>query len=176
MEATSHHLTGEELKRLTQDERHKLALLFKRARIARDLHQEFESNLTFGQRLADKVAEFGGSWTFIGLFAVVLIGWCMFNSFMLAARAFDPYPYILLNLLLSTVAALQAPVIMMSQNRQAAKDRLVQQHDYDVNLKAELEIMALHDKLDELRLKQFSELLEIQERQISMLKDLSTRK
>lgn len=171
----SQTLTDEEFRKLTHDERRKLAMVIRRARVALDVHEKFESNLSAGQKLADKVAEFGGSWTFIGLFFAALVGWCLLNSLMLASQAFDPYPYILLNLLLSSVAALQAPVIMMSQNRQAAKDRLVQQHDYDVNLKAEMEIMALHDKLDELRFKQFAELLQIQERQIRLLTELGSK-
>ena len=112
--------------------------------------------MTFGQRLADKVAGFGGSWTFISIFAVVLVIWILLNSFVLIAyrKSFDPYPYILLNLFLSMLAAIQAPIILMSQNRQAYKDRLSAEHDYEVNLKAEIEIMALHEKIDLLRDKQ----------------------
>ena len=107
---------------------------------------------SFWDRLADKVAAIGGSWAFIGTFSGVLLGWVALNVFLKPwDLAFDPYPFIFLNLLLSTVAALQAPVIMMSQNRQAAKDRANAEHDYVVNLRAELEIMHLHDKLDALR-------------------------
>jgi uncharacterized membrane protein len=105
---------------------------------------------TRGERIADKVASFGGSWTFIGIFCVVLVAWMALNTWMLAERAFDPYPYILLNLMLSCLAALQAPVILMSQNRQAARDRRRSEEDYEVNLKAELEIKALHEKIDQL--------------------------
>ena len=114
---------------------------------------------TFGERIADKVATFGGSWTFIGLFAFVLVAWVLLNSLWLR-HPFDVYPYVFLNLLLSMLAAVQAPVIMMSQNRQAAKDRADAENDYAVNLKAELEILALHDKLDALRVDRIEALLE----------------
>jgi len=105
---------------------------------------------TFGERIADQVAEFGGSWTFIGLFIATLVAWIALNSWILVERAFDPYPYILLNLLLSCLASLQAPVILMSQNRQAKRDRERAEDDYEVNLQAEVEIKALHEKLDQL--------------------------
>jgi uncharacterized membrane protein len=158
------------VKSLSAEDRQKLAALIRHTRLTRDVHTEFEGALTFGQRLADKVAVFGGSWTFIIIFLGLLLAWCAFNTYVLLSRAFDPYPYIFLNLMLSTIAAVQAPLIMMSQNRQSAKDRLVAQHDYEVNLKAELEIMALHEKMDDLRLKQFAELMQVQEKQIEMLK------
>lgn len=115
---------------------------------ARNVNVEAEDRLTFGERVADKVAAFGGSWTFIISFATVMVTWVIVNSVILARRAFDPFPYILLNLFLSMLAAIQAPVIMMSQNRQAAKDRLKADIQYDVNLKAELEIAQLHQKVD----------------------------
>lgn len=130
----------------------------KRLAVSRNINIEHEKSYTFGERLADKVASFGGSWTFLILFSLVIIGWVILNSMMLAG-GFDPYPYILLNLFLSMLASIQAPVIMMSQNRQAAKDRLSAAHDYEVNLKAEIEIMALHEKLDEIRAKDLTELL-----------------
>jgi uncharacterized membrane protein len=130
----------------------------KRLAVSRNINIEHEKSYTFGERLADRVASFGGSWTFLILFAAVIIGWVMLNSVMLAG-GFDPYPYILLNLFLSMLASIQAPVIMMSQNRQAAKDRLSAAHDYEVNLKAEIEIMALHEKIDEIRAKDLTELL-----------------
>lgn len=114
---------------------------------------------SFGERVADKVASFGGSWTFIGLFGFVLVAWVVVNSLLLR-HPFDAYPYIFLNLMLSMLAAVQAPVIMMSQNRQAAKDRVEAENDYAVNLKAELEILALHDKLDALRIDRIESLLE----------------
>ena len=127
--------------------------LGERRHISRDINQEFEKKLTLGQRLADRVAAFGGSWTFIIIFAVILLSWVLLNTVILARRSasFDPYPYILLNLFLSMLAAVQAPVILMSQNRQGVRDRLDAAHDYEVNLKAELEILSLHEKLDELR-------------------------
>ena len=124
-----------------------------RRHISHDTNQEFEKKLTLGQRLADKVAAFGGSWTFIIIFAAILLSWVVLNTIILArhSASFDPYPYILLNLFLSMLAAVQAPVILMSQNRQGVRDRLDAAHDYEVNLKAELEILSLHEKLDELR-------------------------
>ncbi|MGQ9512862.1 DUF1003 domain-containing protein [Thermodesulfitimonas sp.] len=130
--------------------------------------KDFSDQLTFGQRIADKVAAFGGSWAFISIFMVVLVTWVLLNSFVLAKfnKSFDPYPYILLNLFLSMLAAIQAPIILISQNRQASKDRLSAEHDYEVNLKAELEIMALHEKIDLLREKQRSELISIQQEQL----------
>lgn len=145
-----------------------------RLHISRNINRDFEDKLTFGQRVADKVASFGGSWTFIIIFAALLLSWIILNSFILARRgdSFDPYPYILLNLFLSMLAAIQAPIIMMSQNRQAAKDRLDAAHDYEVNLKAELEILSLHEKLDELRESKWAELIMMQQEQIRLLTQL----
>jgi uncharacterized membrane protein len=119
-----------------------------RTQVSRNPNVEEEDRLTFGQRIADKVASFGGSWTFIIIFGVILAIWVIFNSTALLAKHFDPYPYILLNLFLSMIASIQAPVIMMSQNRQSAKDRLKSDLDYEVNLKAELEVAHLHRKVD----------------------------
>lgn len=141
----------------------------KRAHISRDLEQEFSAKLTFGERLSDRVAEIGGSWGFIIGFGAFLVVWAIFNSIILATNAFDPYPYIFLNLLLSMIAAIQAPVIMMSQNRQAEKDRLAVSHDYEVNLKAEIEIMALHEKLDALRMDRVDAVIAGQQEQHRML-------
>ncbi|MCI0355369.1 MAG: DUF1003 domain-containing protein [Acidobacteria bacterium] len=118
-----------------------------RSRVSRNLNEEEEERLTFGQRVADRVAAFGGSWTFIILFMGLLNVWMAVN-FYLDRQAFDPFPFILLNLALSTLAALQGPVIMMSQNRQSAKDRLKADLDYQINLKAELEVAQLHGKMD----------------------------
>lgn len=130
----------------------------------------FDDGLTFGERLADRVAAFGGSWTFIILFWLVLIVWIVLNSYVLrrAGDSFDPYPYILLNLILSMLAAFQAPIIMMSQNRQAAKDRQQAARDYEVNRRAEYEISQLHAQLDHLHQEQL-ELLEIQREQIRIV-------
>jgi uncharacterized membrane protein len=113
-----------------------------------DVNRIFEERLTFGERLADKVAAIGGSWAFIIGFSLFLVAWAVLNIVVLAARAFDPFPFIFLNLMLSMLAALQAPIIMMSQNRQAAKDRLDARLDYETNLRSEAEIAALHDKMD----------------------------
>jgi len=131
---------------------------------------------TFGNRLADRIAEIGGSWSFIVSFAVILIGWIVLNSYVLSTKPFDPYPYILLNLVLSCLAALQAPIIMMSQNRQEAKDRQRAEADYKTNLKAELEIKHLHIKLDQLITHQWHRLLEIQQLQLDAIKDAAKEK
>ena len=143
-----------------------------RRHIARD--PTVDSDKTFGERMADRVAEFGGSWTFIGLFAALLALWVASNI-VLAAKAFDPYPFIFLNLILSMIAAVQAPIIMMSQNRQGKKDRDNAEHDYEVNLKAEIEIMALHEKFDQLRAEQITKLLEFQQNQMDILTQLMER-
>lgn len=140
--------------------------------VADNLNLEFNQALTLGERLADRVADFGGSWRFIGIFFSVMATWVTANSLYLLWRPFDPYPYILLNLALSLLAAVQAPVIMMSQNRQEARDRLRAENDYKVNLKAELEIRAISDKVDQLIHHQWAHLLEIQEIQMRMIDDL----
>ncbi len=129
-------------------------------------------NRTFGQRLADNVADFGGSWTFIIWFFIVIVAWIGANVFILLNRGFDPYPFILLNLILSCLASLQAPIIMMSQNRQEEKDRERAKKDYMINLKSELEIRMLDDKLDHLIMHQQQELIEIQKVQIEMMNDI----
>lgn len=147
---------------LQDAEKRVLKKILSRKSLIRNTEKDFSNRQTFGDRVADKVAAFGGSWTFIILFVLVLVGWVILNSLILINRAFDPFPYILLNLFLSMTAAIQAPVIMMSQNRQSAKNRLVAEHDYEVNLKAELEIMALHEKLDDLRETKWLELVEMQ--------------
>jgi uncharacterized membrane protein len=122
----------------------------KRIHTARNVNQVFDNRLTMGERLADRVAAIGGSWAFIIGFGLFLTGWAAVNSVVLVRHAFDPYPYIFLNLLLSMLAAIQAPIIMMSQNRQAAKDRLAAALDYEVNVKAETSIAELHEKIDAL--------------------------
>src|SRR4051794_605056 len=140
--------------RLSDREQRVITHIAKRQHISRDINAVQEENQTFGDRLADKVARFGGSWTFIVTFTSMLLAWVILNTVVLAryAGGFVPYPYIFLNLILSMVAALQAPVILISQNRQAARERLAAGLDYEINLKAEVEIMALHDKLDRIRL------------------------
>jgi uncharacterized membrane protein len=169
---------SEKFETLSKRERELIRALVQGRHLARNINKEFEEQLTFGQRLADNVAKFGGSWTFIIIFASVLLSWIILNSFILSRfnDSFDPYPYILLNLFLSMLAAIQAPIIMMSQNRQAAKDRLDAAHDYEINLKAEMEIANLHQKLDELREKQWAELVEMQQEQISLLTKLLEEK
>jgi len=149
-----------------------------RKHIARNTAKEFDAKTTLGQRAADAVATFGGSWTFITIFAAILVVWIGLNSFILVKydKNFDAYPYILLNLFLSMLAAIQAPIILMSQNRQAEKDRLNAEHDYEVNLKAELEIMLLHEKVDLLREGQWDELLALQKEQLQLLGDLIENK
>ena len=131
--------------------------------------------MTFGQRIADQVASFGGSWTFIILFAVFLLIWICINIYWLGNRGFDPYPFILLNLILSSLAAIQAPVIMMSQNRQEEKDRERGRKDYMINLKSELEIRMLHEKIDHLIINEQQEVLEIHKVQIEMMNDILKR-
>jgi len=140
-----------------------------------DINAEFDRKLTFGERLADRVADFGGSWGFILIFAFVLLTWIAINSVALMKQPFDPYPYILLNLVLSCLAAIQAPVIMMSQNRQEAKDRLRGEHDYRVNLKAELEIRHLNAKMDQLLTHQWRRLMEIQQIQMDLMGEFMGR-
>ena len=148
-----------------------------RKSISRNIAKETDANATLGERAADNVARFGGSWTFIILFAVVLVVWVSINSFALFhVKTFDPYPFILLNLFLSMLAAVQAPIVLMSQNRQAYKDRLSAEHDYEVNLKAELEIMLLHEKMDLLRENQWAELISLQRKQIKLLDSLLATK
>jgi uncharacterized membrane protein len=135
-----------------------------------DLHEK--DSFTLGQRIADKVASFGGSWTFIIFFFSFILIWMMFNTFMLMTKAFDPFPYILLNLILSCLAAIQAPIIMMSQNRQEEKDRMRSEHDYKINLKAELEIRMLHEKLDHLLTHQNQSMFEVQQLQTEYFEDI----
>jgi uncharacterized membrane protein len=146
-----------------------------RRALSQDPNRDLGEHSTVGERVADRVARLGGSWTFIALFMAFLIAWTALNSLLPGTRVADPYPFIFLNLLLSMVAALQAPVIMMSQNRQSATDRKMAAHDYEVNLKAEIEIMALHDKMDALRSEQLAALLEKQQQQIDLLTQLLAR-
>jgi uncharacterized membrane protein len=141
--------------------------------MAENTAADFEGRRTFGERLADRFASFGGSWSFILLFLTALLLWTVVNTTLPEPTRFDPYPFILLNLVLSCLAALQAPVIMMSQKRQEAKDRLRSQNDYRVNLKAELEIRHLHEKIDHLISRQWQRLAEIQQLQIEIMQDMA---
>lgn len=140
--------------------------------LSENIQEELEAELSLGQKMADKIATFGGSWTFIIIFFLFILIWMAINVFYLAVKSFDPYPFILLNLILSCLAAIQAPIIMMSQNRQEQKDRQRAEHDYKINLKAELEIKLLSEKIDHLLVHQNKKLLEIQEVQIDYLEDL----
>jgi uncharacterized membrane protein len=144
--------------------------------LSSNVEEELEQHWTMGERLADRIAAFGGSWTFLLCFAVFLLLWIGMNSLVLLWRPLDPYPFIFLNLILSCVAAVQAPVIMMSQNRQEAKDRARSQHDYQINLKAELEIRHLHEKVDHLLSHQWERLVQIQELQLELLSDLGAKR
>jgi uncharacterized membrane protein len=144
--------------------------------LSSDLSKQFERKLTFGERLSDRIAEFGGSWKFLITFGAALLGWIGLNGVLIATHAFDPYPFILLNLILSCLAAVQAPIIMMSQNRAEARDRLRAENDYKVNLKAELEIRHLHEKLDHLLRRQYNRLFEIQQIQIELLEEIGHKR
>ncbi len=168
------HAIAEELRRLGDLERRVVSHFIHRQPVVQDTNAIFDDRLTLGQRVADRVAAFGGSWPFIFLFFGLMAVWILVNTE--TRRPFDVYPFILLNLILSCLASLQAPVIMMSQNRQAAKDRIEAQHDYQVNLKAEMEIVALHLKLDELREGQWTKLIELQERQLAILERLKVER
>ena len=144
--------------------------------LATNIYADLDAKLTRGEMLADRIATFGGSWKFIVLFGLVLLVWIGVNSLALVNKPFDPFPFILLNLVLSCLAAIQAPVFIMSQNRMEARDRLRAEHDYKINLKAELEIRHLHEKLDHLLKQQWTRLLEIQEIQLELMKELAERK
>jgi uncharacterized membrane protein len=157
---------------LTELEKEVLESITRHEILSTQVDEIYESALTFGQRLSDRIAQFGGSWKFIILFAGILFVWVIFNSAIFLLKPFDPYPYIFLNLILSCLAAIQAPIIMMSQNRQEQKDRLRVMHDYQVNLKAELEIRQLHQKLDHLLSHQWERLVEIQEVQMELLTEM----
>src|SRR5262245_26200269 len=167
---TEKHSLTAEIARLNELERRIIDQFIHRKRVS---GTETEPRLPLGARVADQVAAFGGSWTFIGIAVAVIVAWMGINIGM--RKPFDPYPYILLNLALSCLAALQAPIIMMSQNRQSDRDRLAAQNDYEVNTKAELEIVGLHAKLDELRDVKWLELLNTQQQQIALLTELVGR-
>ena len=143
--------------------------------LSKNVSQDFDEKLTFGERLSDKIAQFGGSWFFISLFGIFLIVWMIINIVVITVHPFDPYPFILLNLILSCIAAIQAPIIMMSQNRQEDKDRKRATHDYQVNLKAEIEIRQINDKIDHLIMQQGQKMLEIQEIQIELMEEISNK-
>ena len=168
-----HSLVESEVGELTSLEKEVLESLEKHEILATDVDAEFEEDWTLGERLADRIAAFGGSWAFLILFGAFIALWIGINAAVFFWKPIDPYPFILLNLLLSCLAAVQAPIIMMSQNRQEAKDRLRSQHDYQVNLKAELEIRHLHEKIDHLLTRQWERLVQIQEVQLDLLSELT---
>ena len=143
--------------------------------LASNIEEQFERKLTFGERLSDHIASFGGSWRFIILFGIILVLWIILNAALLVNRGFDPFPFILLNLILSCLAAMQAPIIMMSQNRAELRDRLRSENDYKINLKAELEIRHLHEKIDHLLRRQYNRLFEIQQIQIELLEEIGRK-
>ena len=159
-----------QVRRASDFQRRMLSSFLSRRHTPVDVNQAFDAQLTVGEHVADMVAAFGGSWTFIGMFFAAMISWMMLNEDM--TKPFDPYPFILLNLILSCLAAVQAPIIMMSQNRQAAKDRLDARNDFEVNLRAEMEIMALHEKLDRMQIGQLQELRQMLEEQTRRLESL----
>lgn len=144
--------------------------------IAANTEQEYSADVSVGGRVSDLFAKFGGSWTFIIFFVVVIVVWMSINAAIVGGADFDPYPFILLNLVLSCLAALQAPIILMSQNRQELKDRMRAENDYQVNLKAELEIRHLHEKMDHLINRQWERLAEIQEIQLEIMQDIAARR
>ena len=168
-------VVAEDKGELTRLEKEVLRSLKQHELLSKNINKQFDKELTLGERVADRVAEFGGSWVFILTFVSILVLWILANAFFLSEKPFDPYPFILLNLILSCLAALQAPIIMMSQNRQSNKDRLQSEYDYKVNLKAELEIRHLNEKIDHLLSYQWQRLLEIQQLQLEMMEDLQKK-
>jgi len=171
-----HSLLESERGELTSLEQEVVQSLRDHELLSKDVDAAVEEKWSLGDRLADRIATFGGSWTFLLCFAGFLALWITMNSVVLILRPPDPYPFILLNLVLSCLAAVQAPIIMMSQNRQEAKDRVRAQHDYQINLKAELEIRHLHEKIDHLLSHQWDRLVEIQEIQLELLSEIGKRK
>ena len=165
----------DELGELSTLDRQVIESMRERELLSANIDAEFERRLTPGEWCADKIAQFGGSWKFIILFGFILISWISANAFLFANRGFDPYPFILLNLVLSCIAALQAPVIMMSQNRVEERDRVRAEHDYKINLKAELEIRHLHEKMDHLLKSVIARLFETQQIQLDLLREMAER-
>ena len=171
-----HSLLKSEKGELTDLEQEVVLSMQNHELITKNVEVELDENWTFAERLADKIASFGGSWTFLICFFIFLAAWIVANTTVVMLHPIDPYPFIFLNLVLSCVAAVQAPIIMMSQNRQEAKDRLRSQHDYQINLKAELEIRHLHEKIDHLLSHQWERLAQIQEIQLDLLSEMNKRR
>jgi len=168
------HLISEEKGEIAVIDKDVMTAIEQNSILSENIEDDKEEASTFGQRMADRIATFGGSWTFIIVFFSFILVWIFVNIWLLAQKAFDPFPFILLNLILSCLAAIQAPIIMMSQNRQEQKDRIRSEHDYKINLKAELEIKLLSEKIDHLLVHHNKKLLEIQELQTDYLEDLMT--
>ncbi len=168
-------LVEKEMGELSDLEMDVMRSLQKQELLSKNLNVEFERERTLGERLADRIADFGGSWAFIASFFFLISAWIALNTMKLFGPPLDPFPYILLNLVLSCIAAIQAPVIMMSQNRQEAKDRLRAEYDYKVNLKAELEIRHLHEKVDHILASQWQRLVEIQQIQMELIEEMASR-
>lgn len=166
------NMMEEEIGELSKLEREVLESIQKSEILSKNVEPEIDEKLTFGQKIADKIASFGGSWTFIISFLFFIGLWMTINVYLLFTKPFDPYPFILLNLILSCLAALQAPVIMMSQHRQEVRDRQRSEYDYQINLKAELEIRQLHEKMDHLLVHQNQRLLEIQQVQVELIEEI----
>jgi uncharacterized membrane protein len=166
-------LVQEEQGRIEKLEREVVDSIHESEMLSRNTNIAVEEKSSAGEKLSDRIARFGGSWTFIIIFLAILFTWIAINSLAMLFAPFDPYPYILMNLILSCIAAIQAPIIMMSQNRQETKDRARAENDYQVNLKAEIEIRTLHEKMDHLLLDQWSRMMEVQELQIDMLGDIA---
>ena len=164
-----------ELGTLTDLEKQVISTLQNDQLITDKINEDKYDTLTHGEKMADKVASFGGSWTFISIFGIFLLVWMIINAVLLVNKSFDPYPFILLNLILSCLAAIQAPIIMMSQNRQEQKDRERAKNDYMINLKSEMEIRLLHEKMDHLIINQQEKLMEIQQIQVDMMNDILDR-
>jgi uncharacterized membrane protein len=175
LSALARRWLGKSVEQTSESERGVLTHVHHRRPVSRRPLPTEETPITFGERIADKVASFGGSWPFIGLFGAFLAIWVLVNSAWLVTRPLDPYPFIFLNLLLSMLAAIQAPIIMMSQNRLNRRDRAMAEHDYEVNLKAEIEILALHDKLEQMRVEHTQALLRGQQEQLALLSKLLER-
>ncbi len=173
---------GQYVKEILEDEKGELSSIDKEVikslsehdLLSRDTTMEYDKQLTYGERLADRVADFAGSWSFLILAMGIIIVWVLVNAFVIVFR-YDPYPFILLNLVLSCIAALQAPIIIMSQNRQAERDRIRAQEDYKVNLKAELEIRHLSDKIDHILTKQWERMMDIQQIQMELMAELAQK-
>ncbi len=168
-----HNILSEEKGTLSEFEKEVYDSIIEGDILSKDVDASYDTKASWGERLSDKIAQFGGSWPFIILFLLFIVIWMLINIIILSNRSFDPYPFILLNLVLSCIAAIQAPVIMMSQNRQEAKDRARSMHDYQVNLKAEVEIRRLHDKMDHLLKQQGMRMLEIQQIQLDLMEEIS---